>query len=37
MLKEDGYEIKGGIKLCQYNPPFTPPFLRLNELHADLE
>lgn len=36
MFKEDGYDIKGIIKLWQYNPPFTAPFLRLNELHTDL-
>jgi hypothetical protein len=25
------------IKLAQYDPPFTPPYMRKNELHATLE
>lgn len=31
-LDEDGYQSKGGFELARYNDPFTPPFLRRNEV-----
>lgn len=35
-LQADGVETSSGMRLAQYNPPFTPPPLRRNELLIDL-
>ena len=32
LLKEDGYEIRSSPHLAFYNPPWTPPFMRRNEI-----
>lgn len=31
-IDQEGYDIIGGLQLARYNPPFTPGFLKRNEL-----
>ncbi len=35
-LEEKGYTPRGRPRLLRYNPPFTPPFLRRNEVQIDI-
>lgn len=35
-LEEKGYTVSGELGLAQYNPPFTPWFLRKNEIWAEV-
>ncbi len=32
MLERDGFEVLGQAKRAYYNPPFTPPFMKRNEV-----
>jgi len=36
-LAADGYTAIGEPILCQYNPPWTPPFMRKNEVWIEVE
>lgn len=36
-LQEQGFEVSGKPRLAQYNPPWTPPFMRRNEFMIDLQ
>ncbi|TXT17538.1 MAG: hypothetical protein FD133_1348, partial [Erysipelotrichaceae bacterium] len=31
-IEQEGYVINGSLQLARYNPPFTPGFLKRNEL-----
>lgn len=35
-VKGDGYTVVGEPLLCQYNPPWTPPFMRRNEIWIEV-
>lgn len=35
-LDRDGFTVKGTMILAQYNPPYTPWFMRRNEIWAEL-
>lgn len=35
-LAADGFTAKGESILCQYNPPWTPPFMRTNEVWIEI-
>lgn len=37
LLERDGLRPKGNIMAAYYNPPWTPPFMRRNEVMVDLE
>jgi hypothetical protein len=32
LLQEDGYQVRSSLHLALYNPPWTPPFMRRNEV-----
>jgi len=36
-LQEQGFEVSGKPRLAQYNPPWTPPFMRRNEFMIDVQ
>jgi len=36
-LKQHGIESVGTPSLNQYNPPWTPPFLRRNEIMVEVQ
>jgi len=36
-LKEDNFKQQGAIKIARYNPPWTLPFLRRNELMVKID
>jgi hypothetical protein len=36
-LERDGYQVAGPWSLCRYNPPFTIPFLKTNEIHIPIQ
>lgn len=36
-LKKDGIKAKGSPSLAQYNPPWTIPQMRTNEVHVEVE
>ncbi len=35
-LEENGIEVTGTPGLNQYNPPWTPPFMRRNEIAVEV-
>lgn len=35
-VEKDGYTVSGELTLAQYNPPFTPWFMRRNEVWAEV-
>jgi hypothetical protein len=36
LLKKDGVKIVSDFRYAQYDPPFTPPFMRRNEVMVDI-
>jgi hypothetical protein len=36
-LKEDNFKQQGAIKIARYNPPWTLPFFRRNELMVKID
>ena len=36
-LQNSEFKAKGQFKFAQYDPPFTIPFMKKNEIHAELE
>ena len=36
-LQEHGIEVMGVTESAAYNPPFTPPFMRRNEIMVKVE
>jgi DNA gyrase inhibitor GyrI len=37
LLKSDGYEIQSSAHMAFYNPPWTPPFMRRNEVMYSIQ
>lgn len=37
LLKADGYEIQSSAHMAFYNPPWTPPFMRRNEVMYSIQ
>lgn len=37
LLQKDGYRIGSSFHLALYNPPWTPPFMRRNEVMFDIQ
>jgi len=36
-VEKDGYEVAGAVRVAQYDPPWTPPYMRKNEIQIPLK
>ena len=37
LLQKDGHQVLSSLQIALYNPPWTPPFMRRNEVMAEIQ